>query len=85
MQDGVVYFIDREISAVELPVKAGEEIACRERWYEELDGEFFASPLIHEGRVYAVDRAAKYYVHPSSLPFRFDALPLAPRSLASTN
>ena len=62
VQDGVVYFIDREISAVELPAKAGEEIACRERWYEELDGEFFASPLIHEGRVYAVDRAANYYV-----------------------
>jgi len=59
---GVVYFIDRDISAVQLPEKAGERIEGQELWYGDLEGEFFASPLLHDGRVYAVDRAANYYV-----------------------
>ena len=59
---GVVYFIDREISAVQLPEKAGDKIDCRELWADELSGEFFASPLVYGGRVYTVDRAADCYV-----------------------
>ena len=59
---GVVYFIDRTMSAVELPGKAGDKIEGKELWCEDLDGEFFASPLVYDGRVYAVDRAANYYV-----------------------
>ncbi len=59
---GVVYFIDREISAVQLPEKAGDKIDCRELWADELSGEFFASPLVCDGRIYTVDRAANYYV-----------------------
>lgn len=59
---GVVYFIDREISAVQLPEKAGDKIEGRELWSEELSGEFFASPLVYDGRVYTVDRAANCYV-----------------------
>jgi len=65
--DGVVYFVDREMSAVQLPGKAGEQVEggqveSNELWYEEFDGEFYASPLVHDGRIYAVDRAANYYV-----------------------
>lgn len=62
VRDGVVYFIDRQMAAIELPQQAGEQITCRERWNEEVEGEFFASALVHDGRVYAVDRAANYYV-----------------------
>ncbi|MHB1035545.1 MAG: outer membrane protein assembly factor BamB family protein [Pirellulales bacterium] len=60
--DGVVYFIDRDMSAVALPKTAGEKLTCKELWYEPHDGDFYASPVIHEGRVYAVDRAANFYV-----------------------
>ena len=59
---GVVYFIDREISAVQLPEKAADKIECRELWSGELSGEFFASPLVYGGRVYTVDRDANCYV-----------------------
>jgi outer membrane protein assembly factor BamB len=62
VHDGVVYFIDRTMSAVQLPEKAGDKIEGKELWCEDLEGEFFASPLVHDGRVYAVDRAANYYV-----------------------
>ena len=59
---GVVYFIDSEISAAQLPEKAGDKAECRELWFEELSGEFFASPLVYDGRIYTVDRAANYFV-----------------------
>jgi outer membrane protein assembly factor BamB len=59
---GVVYFIDRDMSAVRLPEKAGERMEGQELWFRGLEGEFYASPLVHDGRVYAVDRAANYYV-----------------------
>lgn len=59
---GVVYFIDREISALQLPEKAGDKIDCKELWSGELNGEFYASPLVYDGRIYTVDRAANYYV-----------------------
>lgn len=62
VHDGVAYFIDRTMSAVQLPETAGDKIEGKELWCEDLEGEFFASPLIHDGRVYAVDRAANYYV-----------------------
>ncbi len=62
VHNGVVYFIDRTMSAVQLPEKAGDEIEGKELWCEDLDGDFFASPLVYGGRVYAVDRAANYYV-----------------------
>jgi outer membrane protein assembly factor BamB len=62
VHDGVVYFIDRTMSAVQLPEKAGDEMEGKELWCEDLEGDFFASPLVCGGRVYAVDRAANYYV-----------------------
>lgn len=58
----VVYFIDSDNTAVQLPNKADESIKCREVWYAELDGTFYASPVVHDGRIYAVDRAANYFV-----------------------
>lgn len=59
---GTVYFIDCDMLAVQLPAKAGEQVEGRELWIGGLEGDFFASPLIHEGRIYAVDRVANYYV-----------------------
>ncbi len=62
VQGGVVYFIEGAMSAAQLPDKAAEQIECKELWSGELPGEFFASPLIHNQRLYAVDKAAHYYV-----------------------
>jgi outer membrane protein assembly factor BamB len=62
VQGGIVYFLDKSISAVKLPEKAGEAIEGKELWYEDLSGEFYASPVVHEGRIYAVNRSAEFYV-----------------------
>lgn len=62
VQGRIVYFIDGSMTAVELPGKAAEQIECRELWSGDLAGEFFASPLVYGGRLYTVDKAAKYYV-----------------------
>jgi hypothetical protein len=58
----VVYFLDRFTSAVELTDKAADAIQAKELWNEEHDGNFYASPVVHGGRLYAVDRAANYLV-----------------------
>jgi len=50
------------MTAVELPEKAGEAVEVRELWYAELNGPFYASPVIEGGRIHTVDRAANYYV-----------------------
>jgi len=62
VQGRVVYFIGASITAVEFPDKADDPIKGRELWYAELDGEFYASPVVHDGRIYTVDRAANYFV-----------------------
>jgi outer membrane protein assembly factor BamB len=62
VQDRAVFFIDGGMSAVQLPEKAEERIECKELWSGELTGEFFASPLVHRGRLYTVDKAGKYHV-----------------------
>ena len=62
VQGRVAYFIEDSMSAVELPEKAAEQIVCKQLWSGDLTGEFFASPLVHRGRVYTVDKAGKYYV-----------------------
>ncbi|MFI5381458.1 MAG: PQQ-binding-like beta-propeller repeat protein [Tepidisphaerales bacterium] len=62
VQGRMVYFIDTSMSAVQLPEQAGEKIEGKELWYEDLSGEFFASPVVRGGRIYAVNRDANYYV-----------------------
>jgi len=62
VQDGVVYFMDGTMTAVRLPEKAADVLACEELWSGEIAGEFYASPLVHDGRIYVMDKAANYYV-----------------------
>jgi outer membrane protein assembly factor BamB len=62
VQGNVVYFVDSAMSAVRLPDKAADKIQCKELWYTELTGAFYASPVFHRGRIYMVDRAANYFV-----------------------
>jgi outer membrane protein assembly factor BamB len=58
----VVYFIDTSMTAVRLPDQAADQIKCKELWNEDLTGDFYASPIVHAGRIYTVDRSANYYV-----------------------
>ena len=58
----IVYFNDSSTSAVELPEKAAEQFEGKELFYEDLSGEFFASPVVQDGRIYAVSRDATYFV-----------------------
>jgi hypothetical protein len=62
VQDRIVYFIDGSMSAVQLSARAADQIECKELWSGDLAGEFFASPVLHDGHLYAVDRAADYFV-----------------------
>jgi outer membrane protein assembly factor BamB len=58
----VLYFIDSEARAVELPDRAAEEIHAKELWTQDLDGEFFASPVVDGGLVCTVNKRGTYYV-----------------------
>ena len=62
VQGRVAYFIGSSITAVALPDKADDQIKAKELWYAELEGNFYASPVVHDGRIYTVDRAANYFV-----------------------
>lgn len=57
-----VYFLDGVMSAVQLPETIEEPFECKELWAGDLEGEFFASPLVKDGRIHLVDKAARYYV-----------------------
>jgi len=54
VQGGVVYFGDTTAAARKLPAKAGETLELPILWEADLEGEFFASPLLHEGILYCV-------------------------------
>lgn len=62
VQNNVAYFIDVDIAAVRLPDQATEPLKCKELWSGKLSGEYFASPVVYEGRIYAVDNTANFYV-----------------------
>ncbi len=54
VQDGVVFFADAHSSAVKLTLKPDGKVETRELWQADLDGEFFASPVWHDGLLYTV-------------------------------
>ena len=58
----VVYFIDAEARAVELPEKASDAIEVKELWKQDLTGDFFASPIVHDGLIHAVNSKGVYNV-----------------------
>ena len=62
VENGVAYFMDGAMTALRLPGKAADDLECQELWSGELTGEFFASPLVEEGRIHLVDKTGQYYV-----------------------
>src|SRR5262249_40425057 len=57
----MVYFMDEDSVAVELPAKASETIEVRKVWTAELAGEFFASPVTANGLLYSVNKSGSLY------------------------
>jgi len=62
VQDNVVYFIENDIVAVRLPNQIADPLPCKELWFGNLDGEFYASPVVAAGRIYTVDKDAHLFV-----------------------
>ncbi len=62
----IIYFMDKSISAIELPEKLPEkstdEIEGKELWFEDLTGDFYSSPILLEGKIYTVDRSAELFI-----------------------
>jgi hypothetical protein len=57
----MVYFIEEDSVAIELPDKAADTIAVRKVWTAELAGEFFASPVEASGRIWSVNKSGTLY------------------------
>ena len=61
VSEGVAYFIGADATAVKLPDKA-KAFAAEPTWLEYLDGDFYASPVVHDGLIHTVNDGAIYYV-----------------------
>ena len=57
-----VYFIDKQSVAVKLPDVMADEIKTKDLWFADLEGEFFASPVCHDGLIHTVSNEANYFV-----------------------
>jgi outer membrane protein assembly factor BamB len=53
--DNVLYLIDTEAKALELPAKAAQGMKLKELWKTELDGTFMASPAYRDGLLYTIE------------------------------
>jgi len=62
VRDGIVYFIGYDAKALQLPPQAGDKLVVKELWSAELEGDFFSSPVLHDGLFYTVNDAGKLYV-----------------------
>jgi len=62
--DGVVYFVGSVAKAIRLPqtIRDDESLTFDQLWQIELPGEFYASPIIHEGLIYAVNKEGRLVV-----------------------
>lgn len=56
-----IYYFDEEAIAVELPEKVTEPLKTRKLWTVDLGGEFFASPILHQGLLYSINRGGTFY------------------------
>ncbi len=61
VQGRKVFFIDLDSRAVELPAEAGDEIEVKELWTADLEGEFFASPIVHDNLIHAVNNRGNFW------------------------
>jgi outer membrane protein assembly factor BamB len=60
--EGTVYFVGPETFGMLLPESAGEQIKLARLWEsDDVEGEFYASPVCHEGILYCVSNQGNLY------------------------
>jgi outer membrane protein assembly factor BamB len=63
VQDGVVYFIEKKATAVQLPKMLGEKFDSKTLWVGRAEGSrHYASSVIHDGLIYALSREEKFTI-----------------------
>ena len=62
VEDNVLYMIDDEALALELPAKAEPRMRLKELWKSEFGGEFMASPIYKNGLIYTNDTKCRLYI-----------------------
>ena len=63
VQDGIIYFIEKKATAVQLPTNLEEPFAAMELWQARIEGSrYYASALVQDGLVYAISREEKFTV-----------------------
>jgi outer membrane protein assembly factor BamB len=62
VQGDVAYFVSARSSAVRLVPKGPDAVEARGIWSTELDGEFFSSPVLFDGWIYAINKDGVYDV-----------------------
>lgn len=55
VQDSVIYFVEVGTVSVQLPDKVTDSFKTKELWSDSIEGETFASPLIHDGLIYSMN------------------------------
>jgi outer membrane protein assembly factor BamB len=62
VHDGVVYFADSPTVAVQIPIQSAEPIQFRKLWEnEDPEGDFYASPICHDGVLCCVSNEGVLY------------------------
>ncbi|MCY3018146.1 MAG: PQQ-like beta-propeller repeat protein [Planctomycetota bacterium] len=74
--DGVVYFCEKDVSAVRLAAAFKDE----ELWSGEIEGELFGSPLLHDGVLFTANAQGELIAFNTAAKGSTDPL-IAPRSL----
>jgi outer membrane protein assembly factor BamB len=63
VQEGIIYFIEKKATAVQLPANLDEPFASTQLWQAHVEGSrLYASSLIHDGLVYAISREESFSV-----------------------
>lgn len=63
VRDGdIACFIDVSAYAIRLPQKASDDLGLKRLWQLDLEGIFYASPVIHNGLVYAVSNEGMFFI-----------------------
>jgi outer membrane protein assembly factor BamB len=62
VRDDVVYFVSAHCTAVKLSPRGPDAVQAREIWSADLDGEFFASPVLLDNWLYTINKDGVYNV-----------------------
>jgi len=64
VHEGVVYSVGSQAKAVKLTATTptDDSLTVKTLWEAQLDGEFYASPVLHDGALYTVDMNGHFYI-----------------------